>query len=231
MALFDNWCEGTDEGTNRKRLWKLVERTNGRDAIRGELGQTVRSHYDRLDRIADDVQALGYTGAAEILRELLPRTRKARSGDLGEILASELVEERMDFNIPVRRMRYKDGREVPLRGDDFIGVGHDEQESLRLLKGEAKSRMTLGKTTISEARDALNRNDGRCTPSSLLFVANQLLERDDDDAELGRGIRNEVAQRALPSSRIDHVLFTMSGNAPPEALRTDLEAPLSGPSR
>jgi hypothetical protein len=46
MALFDNWCESTDEGTNRKRLWKLVERTNGRDAIRGELGQTVRSHYE-----------------------------------------------------------------------------------------------------------------------------------------------------------------------------------------
>jgi hypothetical protein len=138
MALFDNWCTSTEDGTNRKRLWKLVERPSGRDAVRAELGQRVRSHYDRLDRIADDVAALGYAGAAEILRELLPRTKKARSGDLGEILASELVEQRMDFNIPIRRMRYKDGREVPLRGDDFIGIGHDDEDRLRLLKGRGE---------------------------------------------------------------------------------------------
>jgi Cap4 SAVED domain len=229
MALFDKWCTSTEDGTNRKRLWKLSERPNGRNAVRVELGQRVRAHYDRLDRIADDVAALGYAGAAEILREILPRTKKARSGDLGEILASELVEERMDFNIPVRRMRYKDGREVPLRGDDFIGVGHDDEDRLRLLKGEAKSRRALGKTTITEARAALNRDDGRCTPSSLLFVANQLLERDGDDAELGRAIRNEVALRGLQPNRIDHVLFTMSGNAPPGALQEDLDA--AGPGR
>ena len=43
-------------------------------------------------------------------------------------------------------MRFKDGREVALRGDDFIGVSYDEeQDRLRLLKGELKSRMTLGK--------------------------------------------------------------------------------------
>ena len=66
-------------------------------------------------------------------------------------------------------MRYKDGREVPLRGDDFIGVGHDDEDRLHvLLKGEAKSRRALGKTTITEARAALNRDDGRCTPSSPL---------------------------------------------------------------
>jgi Cap4 SAVED domain len=83
------------------------------------LYTTVRSHYDSVDRIANDVEKLGYKAAAQILRERLPRTKKARSGDLGEILACELVEEERHFTVPVRRLRYKDGREMALRGDDF----------------------------------------------------------------------------------------------------------------
>ena len=112
-------------------------------------------------------------------------------------------------------VQFKDGREVAMRGDDFIGVGADSDDKLWLLKGESKSRTNLGNATIGEAREALNRYGGRCTPDSLLFVANRLLESDDhDDVELGRTIRDEVGIKALRASRIDHMLFTISGNAP-----------------
>jgi hypothetical protein len=228
MTLFDEWCESRRTENKRKRLWKFTEKDDGRETIQTQLCETVRSHYDSLDRIADDIEKLGYEVAAEILRERLPRTKKARSGDLGEILASELVEEELGFRVPVRRMRYKDGREVPLRGDDFIGVKYGEDDGLRLLKGESKSRSTLGKTTITQARESLNRDNGRCTPSSLLFVADRLLERDGGEAELGRAIRKEVGTRTLRPSRIDHVLFTLSGNAPPASLEADLEAAEDG---
>ena len=125
----------------------------------------MRSHYDRLERIADDVQRLGYKVAAEILRALLPQTDKGRSGDLGEILATELVEEEIGLRVPVRRLRYKDGRNMAMRGDDFIGAGYgDDDSKLWLLKGEAKSNKVLGKATVTSARKVLNRDNGRCTP-------------------------------------------------------------------
>lgn len=224
MALFDDWCDGTEEKNKKKKYRSYTEKDGGRDAIRNQLGETVRSHYDQLDRIADDVARLGYDGAAEILRALLPQSKRARSGDLGEILASELVEEEMGFRVPVRRMRFKDGREVAMRGDDFIGVGYDNDDKLWLLKGESKSRINLSATTIAEAREALSRHGGRCTPDSLLFVANRLLEsKDDDDVELGRTIRDEVGLTALRPNRIDHMFFTMSGNSPTAALKKDLD--------
>ena len=139
MPLFDDWCENDEEEENKKRLWKLTEKDDGREAVIAGLVNTVRSHYDLLERIADDVEELDYEGASAILRERLPRGKKARSGDLGEILASELTEEKLGFDVPVRRMRFKDGREVALRGDDFIGVAYsEERDRLRLLKGESK---------------------------------------------------------------------------------------------
>lgn len=146
MGLYKKWCEATKEKDKRKRYWTYVEKDGGRDEIRDDLSETIRSHYDRLDRIAEDVERLGYKVAAAILREAMPQTPKGRSGDLGEILATELVEEEIGVRVPVRRLRYKDGHNMAMRGDDFIGAGYDAAgEKLWLLKGEAKSNKVLGK--------------------------------------------------------------------------------------
>lgn len=224
MPLFDDWCEREIEENERKRLLKFKELEGGRAAIWDRLPNLVRSHYDDMVRIAEDVAALGYAGAAALLAERLPRTSRARSGELGEILATELVEEQLGFSVPVRRLRYKDGREMALRGDDFIGLRTEPDGDLSLLKGEAKSRANLAAGTITEARTALSRDGGRPTATSLLFVADRLMEIEGEAAQLGRRIRNEVALRAVPAIRIQHSLFTMSGNAAPQALANDLQA-------
>jgi Cap4 SAVED domain len=225
-GLYGRWCDATKEQDGRKRYWTYVEKPGGRDEIRDELIERMRSHYHRLERIADDVKRLGYKTAAEILRAQLPQTAKGRSGDLGEILATELVEEEIGLRVPVRRLRYKDGRNMAMRGDDFIGAGYDSNgANLLLLKGEAKSKRALGRTTVESARKVLNRDDGRCTPDSLAFVANRLLDSaNPDDNALGRKIRDEVGLRAVPADRIRHMLFTMSGNGPHASLREDLSA-------
>lgn len=226
MGLYGKWCDATKSQSKRKHYWTYVEKFGGRDEIRGLLTETIRSHFEQLERIANDVERLGYNLAAEILRAELPQTPKSRSGDLGEILATELVEEEVGLRVPVRRLRYKDGRNMAMRGDDFIGAGYGAADSkLWLLKGEAKSNKVLGKSTVTAARKALDRHDGRCTPDSLLFVANRLLESSDAaDMELGRAIRDEVGLKALKASRIDHMLFTVSGNGPHASLKVDLDA-------
>lgn len=226
MALYKRWCESSKAQDKRKHYWTYVEKDGGRDKVRGHLIETIRSHYDRLERIADDVKRLGYKKAGEILSAELPETLKGRSGDLGEILATELVEEEVGLGVPVRRLRYKDGRDMAMRGDDFIGAGYGGPDNkLWLLKGEAKSNEVLGKATVTKARKVLNRDNGRCTPGSLLFVANRLLESKDPDEEaLGRALRDEVGLNTLRADRIDHMLFTLSGNGPHASLKADLDA-------
>jgi len=226
VGLYERWCEATKEKDKRKRYWTYVEKDGGRDQIRDDLAKTIRSHYDRLEHIAEDVKRLGYEVASEILSAAMPQTPKGRSGDLGEILATVLVEEEIGLRVPVRRLRYKDGRNMAMRGDDFIGAGYDGTgEKLWLLKGEAKSNKALGKATVTSARKVLNRDNGRCTPDSLLFIANRLLESNDpDDKELGRNLRDEVGLKSLRADRIDHMLFTVSGNGPHASLKEDLDA-------
>ena len=115
---------------------------------------------------------------------------------------------------------------MAMRGDDFIGAGYGiAGDKLRLLKGEAKSNKSLSKATVTSARKVLNRDNGRCTPDSLLFVANRLLESNDPgDNALGRSLRDEVGLQILSADLIGHMLFTVSGNGPPISLKEDFDA-------
>ena len=223
--MFKVWCiiEKIDQG-HRKSLFTLCEKPGGRATVMAALIERVRSHYDNLKHIADDVQELGFPGASAILRERLPRTSRSRSGEIGEILAIELIEFATEFRIPVRRLRYKDGRDTPLRGDDFLGVREKDDDRLNLLKGEAKSRQRLSSKVVSEARDALSNWDGRPTPISLLFIADCLLKSGGDDEKLGRKLRREVARPAIPNNRITHALFTLFGRTSGDILENDLQA-------
>jgi hypothetical protein len=54
VRLVDGWCGKYESEDKRKHFWALFEKAGGRDAIRNRLAETIRSHYERLDRIADD---------------------------------------------------------------------------------------------------------------------------------------------------------------------------------
>ena len=62
-------------------------------------------------------------------------------------------------------------------------------------------------------------------PLCLTFSRPCLLESDDpDDNALGRSLRDEVGLKSLRADRIDHILFTVSGNGPHASLKVDLDA-------
>ena len=223
--MYPTWFSTVNYQEDDSYLYLLREKPNQRKKNIDTFSEIVRSHYDDLNKIADDIAALGYPHAAKILKEQLPTTKRAKSGELGEIMATEFAEANLGFEIPVKRLRYKDGRDMALRGDDFIGVYYEEgAKELLLLKGESKSNRNLSTSTITDARTVLNRDDGRCTPISLLFVSNRLLEGNEEQKALGRILRNEIALKTLKPEHIQHALFTLTGNDPERILRDDLKS-------
>lgn len=82
-GLHEKWYYATKEGSTRKWYCTYVEKDGGRDEICDGLAETIRPHYGRLARIAEDVERLGHKVAAAILSEAIPRTAEGRSGDLG----------------------------------------------------------------------------------------------------------------------------------------------------
>lgn len=223
--LFSDWCNCEIEEDGLKELIRYTECDDGRDAALEELPHRIRDHYLSQEELADAIEDLGLANAAAAVRELLPTSVNIRSGDLGEILAVEACEEELDYRIPIRRLRYKDHRNMSMRGDDLIGVDIDDNHRLLLLKGESKSRQALAAVTIAEAREALESDHGRPSAHSLMFVARVLIrEGDDEDQSMGKRLRQEAVQRAVPKERIGHLLFTLSGNPADQPIADDFDS-------
>ena len=52
--------------------------------------------------------------------------RQIRSGDLGEIYATEWIDAHSGgYRAPIKRLRWKDHRNMAMRGDDVIGILQD----------------------------------------------------------------------------------------------------------
>ena len=184
------------------------------------LRTVVRGHYTDPQITAQRIASLGATETAKIVREQLPSTQRARSGDMGEILATELAENELQYSVPIRRLRWKDGRNTALRGDDLIGV-IDGDITLRLLKGESKSRAALSSTTVKEAGETLDMNRGRPHRHSVIFVANCL--RQQSREALAQKLE-EAALNGFRSASVAHMLFVLSGNSPGRLLSQHLKS-------
>ncbi|MFQ5574244.1 MAG: Hachiman antiphage defense system protein HamA, partial [Terriglobia bacterium] len=178
--------------------------------------------------MAARLEQLGADKTAELLRKHLPTKKGTRSGDLGEILATEFVTRKLAYEVPILRLRWKDGRETPLRGDDVVAFRKDENDGLSFLKGEAKSRARLTPDVVRQAADALDQDHGRPGLNSVLFVAERLREQGAD--EMAVLLENAVLN-SFSGCEVEHLLFTFSGNSPNVHLSDHLEALRSGRRR
>lgn len=206
-----DWYGLTTKQSGRKTLLRLVApKKVSRNAL-DQLAHRARSHYISDEHIDTHLDNLGYQGTAKMLRHLYPRTARARSGDLGEILGTEMVEEHCGYRVPIRKLRHKDHREQPMRGEDIIGI-RDRNGSLGILKGEAKSANSLSSTVIESARLGLEANDGRPSAHALAFVAHRLLDsQSGSDQALGSAIAAGCV-KSIPKERVAHCLFALTGN-------------------
>src|SRR5260370_11707209 len=85
----------------------------------------VPGHYAAEERIARALARLRKPEAAKVITDLLPQTPQIRSGDLGEIYATEWINAHSGYRAPIKRLRWKDHRDMAMRGDDLIGITLD----------------------------------------------------------------------------------------------------------
>lgn len=221
--VLKRWLSTNSSSVGKHPLHLMTEQAGVRTSVLDDVRAVVRTHYVSPEIAAQRVADLGAPATAKILRELLPKTKAARSGDFGEVLATEVAEQTLGFTVPVRRLRWKDGRNMALRGDDIVGVRVDPNGTLvGLLKGESKSYARLTDGVIEKAAEALDRDRGRPGRHAVLFIATRLREtRKDADAALAAQLEAAVVA-GFSGSTVEQFLFALTGIDPSTLLSTHL---------
>jgi len=224
MAQFNDWCISVDTlvGHHLQRVMtsKVAKLGVGIQAT----AASVPSHYASEEQVARALGRLGKAAAAALIESKLPTTKQIRSGDLGEIYATEWIDAHSGgYRAPIKRLRWKDHRNMAMRGDDVIGILQDPQSKrLQFLKTEAKSRATLSTQVLTEARAGLDKNGGLPSAHALHFISARLLEL--GNLPLADAIDDALLKHGVPPQSVRHLLFTFSGNAPDALLTTSLQA-------
>ena len=217
MSKFSNWCEITPIPVKKThRLEFLTSKPKHFGIAVKAVSEVVPQNYINQDRIADILNRLDKPATATALKEKLPTSKTMRSGDLGEILATSYVTEMTEFDVPIKRLQWKDHREMPMRGEDIIAIKFNDSGQLEFLKTEAKSNKELSSNTISKARETLLANDELPTPHALAFVADRLYGLGEKD--LAHQIDDVRLFKQIDVSQVSHLLFTFSGNNPQKLL-------------
>jgi hypothetical protein len=183
----------------------------------------VPGHYASEERVAHALRRLGKQGAAKLIEEKLPTTKQIRSGDLGEIFATEWIDAYSGgYRAPIKRLRWRDHRNMAMRGDDVIGMKQDvNTQRLLFLKTEAKSRAKLTSQVLDEARAGLDKDGGRPSAHALTFISECLFEM--KNFSLVDAIDDALLKQGIPPESVTHLLFVFTGNAPEKLLTTALQ--------
>ena len=215
------WTKKRRETIGSHTLHLLTVPDDRVTVARRKSAKVLPKHYSSEQRLSQAFDHLGKSGVATLLRNLLPQRKRIQSGDLGEILATEYINERTRYRVPINRLRWKDTRDMSMRGDDVIGISKASQKTcLRFLRAEAKSRRSLNVTAINEAREALDNNNGLPSPHSLIFIANRLSELGND--MLADAITCTLLTKNIAHEHVEHLMFTFTGNAPRKYLKSGL---------
>ena len=221
MSL-QSWVTCGEEQVGAHLLRHMVPtRTEDLSAGVAWAAGVVPAAYAKPERIARVLERLGKPAAATYLRGKLPTWKNIRSGDLGEIIGAHYATSELGY-VTVHRLQWKDHREMAMRGDDIIGVRAPENGPVELLKGEAKSSVSLKTATVKAADRALRSNSGKPSPHALAFIADRLHEQ--GDHELADLIDDAQLMKPITRRQVEQMLFTFTGNDPRNLLRTNTQA-------
>lgn len=145
--FFNEWMDQTRPEASAQDLVVLTERATVDAAVESAIRQ---SALDHLAGLAILKRIGGYSEAEAFIRNKVPEYKKVMSGDLGEILTSEYIDQCTDFTVPVKRLRWKDDRNTTMRGNDVLAICQTKKHC-RLLKAESKSRAKLQSSVVAEA--------------------------------------------------------------------------------
>lgn len=184
----------------------------------------IPGHYASEEQVARALARLGKPAAAALIEGKLPTTKAIRSGDLGEIYATEWIDAHSGgYRAPIKRLRWKDHRNMAMRGDDVIGMmQYPQTKQLLFLKTEAKSRATVTARVITEARASLDKDGGLPSAHALSFISARLFEL--GDLPLADAVNDAQLKHGIPLQNVRHLLFTFSGNEPDALLTASLQS-------
>ena len=224
MVNFKDWCDIYDQSVNDHCMWVMAGRNKDREIGIKATVAVVPKHYISAKLWTSIMNDLDKPKTAKIVIDRFPKVKKARYGDIGEIYATEWINEIGEgYYVPINRLERKLNPDTAMPGVDAIGMYKDSGTGhYHFLKVEAKCHKTVTGSTLRQARAQLDEDGGLLSGEALVFVAEHLrfLNEDAFANEIFFALKNQD----ITPENVRHLIFTFSDKAPDKNIYTYLKA-------
>jgi hypothetical protein len=212
-SFITEWLKRVDAKYTRFEHIHLMEDKDLREEIFPHLSKTIFLYHNDPKKYKRDLEIMGYSEVAQAF-DLRPHAQTTRTGNFGEILASEYLRQVLGYDIPVFRLRYNPNPESSMKGDDILAFkfGVEDGSGRVILVGESKVRQQFSNHAVQEAYDQLCSSARRPHPISLIFVTHRL--EDEGDLEKAEAIRAFLNQFAQHRPQKQWLISLTTGNSP-----------------
>jgi hypothetical protein len=212
-SFLAEWLKRIDGKYAKFEHIHLIEDKSLREEIFPHLSKTIFLYHNDPEIYKIDLEALGYPEVAQAF-DLRPHASTTRTGNFGEILASEYLRQVLGYDIPVFRLRYNPNPDSSMKGDDILAFKFGAEDGSRraILVGESKVRQNFSTLTVQEAYEQLCSSVRRPHPISLAFVIHRL--EDEGDHAKAEAIRAFLDQFAQHRPQKQWLICLTTGNNP-----------------
>ncbi|MGD6980535.1 MULTISPECIES: hypothetical protein [Citricoccus] len=221
MISFNTWCSQPALTSHQMHRIGMLEAHDEATGV-ALITEMLPNAYADTPALAFVAERRGKSGVAAFLRDRLPAEKGARSGDMGEILATAYLYEERGYVVGPSRLIDRDHQEWAMRGDDVLAARVGANSELYLVKGEAKSAVKLGAATVKAAREGLARNEEMPSPHSLSQFAVRLLKS--PDIAVGEAVLDVQLTGGLRPHQVGHLMFLFTSSDPSAHVLADLNA-------
>jgi hypothetical protein len=195
----------------RARLLATEERKAARRRVKAAISEAVLDHHVFPAVIEGALKRIGFTKTLRLLSERLPREPRTRTGNFGEVLASEHLRQRYGYQMPVFKLRFMDHPNMPMRGEDLVAFRLKGKRVIAgLCVGEAKTMQAFRSQEVQDAHDRL-KQAYHPHPVSLAMISSILHTQGSPLAEEVDKVLETLSVRSFPR---DNWIFLVTGNAP-----------------
>ncbi|EIY0854356.1 Hachiman antiphage defense system protein HamA [Acinetobacter baumannii] len=209
--MIESLCEKTETTIDQHIFRVLVLQDSHFNTLRDLLISKLPEYYLSPQSFQRTLNLLGQAAAYEKLKLKFPSSRKIRSGDVGEVISSIYIEEHLNYFLPIRKLQWRDHKDMAMRGDDVIALKFEE-DNIQFIKCESKSAKSLSTATLEEARKELDSFEGRPSPHSIDFIIERSYEIGNDD--IAQQLETFIYKKSIKNSDVKHLLFVLTKSNP-----------------
>jgi hypothetical protein len=188
-----------------------MEEDAARVRVRRPFTEAVVDHHIPPEALEGALARRGFTKTKAMLMERLPAEPRTRTGNFGEVLASEHLRQRHGYDMPVFKLRYMDNPQMPMRGEDLVAFRIGRKKVITALcVGESKAMQTFDSREVKDAHSRL-KTAYHPHPVSLMMISSILHDRKD---KLAEQVDTIIEMLGTTPIRRENWIFLITGNRP-----------------